>query len=179
MQIHPLAEVGHATQSLVGSRPNPSILSYTYLKATRLRKALGDKLFVQIDLAHQDLLRSNPGSFFADELLINEQDYSFAQLVSPLIIEADGTVVPMQHGFDRNYGLGNLNEASLGELTKHWRQERYSAFRELCQRVYQELTAPADLPITDCYETLMQLAKTSEAGENSTTVSTVQENAIV
>ncbi|BBD67605.1 hypothetical protein NIES4072_50970 [Nostoc commune NIES-4072] len=46
-------------------------------------------------------------------------------------------------------------------------------------RDIKELTAPADLPITDWYETLMQLAKTSEVGENSTTVSTVQENAIV
>ncbi|MEH2412105.1 radical SAM protein [Nostoc sp.] len=179
LQIHPLAEVGHATQSLVGYRPNPRILSYAYLKATRLQEALGDRLFIQIDLTHQDLLRSNPGSFFADESLINQQDYCFADLVSPLIIEADGTVVPMQHGFDRNYALGNLNEASLGELTKHWRQERYRAFRELCQHVYQELTAPADLPITDWYETLMQLAKTSEAGENSPTLSTVQENPIL
>jgi MoaA/NifB/PqqE/SkfB family radical SAM enzyme len=179
LQIHPLAEVGYATQNLMGYRPNTSILSYAYLKATRLREAFAEKLFVHIDLTHQDLLRSNPGSFFADESLIDEQDYSFADLISPLIIEADGTVVPMQHGFDRNYALGNLNEASLGELTKHWRQERYPAFRELCQHVYQELTAPADLPIMDWYETLMQLAKTSEADEKSTIISTVQENAIV
>ncbi|WP_375514270.1 radical SAM protein [uncultured Nostoc sp.] len=171
LQIHPLAEVGHATQSLVGYRPNPSILSYAYLKATRLRETLGDKLFIQIDLTHQDLLRLNPGSFFADELLKNEQDYSFAELISPLVIEADGTVVPMQHGFDRNYALGNLNQASLAELTKYWRQERYRAFRELCQHVYQELIEPNELPIIDWYETLMCLGKMSNENEDRTIIS--------
>ncbi|BDI16526.1 hypothetical protein ANSO36C_23280 [Nostoc cf. commune SO-36] len=50
---------------------------------------------------------------------------------------------------------------------------------ELRRQATKELTAPAHLPIMDWYETLMQLAKTSEADEKSTTVSTVQENAIV
>jgi MoaA/NifB/PqqE/SkfB family radical SAM enzyme len=160
-QIHPLVEVGQASQSLIGAKPSTNILSHAYLKAIRLREAFGDKLFIQIDLVHQELLRLNPDSFFADELPLNEAEYCFADLVSPLIIEADGTVVPMQHGFARNYALGNLNEASLGKLAIHWRQEHYPAFRELCRRVYEELTAPAELPITDWYQTLMQFANMS------------------
>ncbi|MBD2616096.1 MAG: radical SAM/SPASM domain-containing protein [Nostoc sp. ZfuVER08] len=171
LQIHPLAEVGYASQNLMGSRPSTNILSYAYLKTLHLREAIGDKLFIQIDLVHQDLLRSNPGNFFADEALINQQNYYFADLVSPLIIEADGTVVPVQHGFDRNYALGNLNQASLSELATHWTEERYPCFRELCRRVYQQLTAPADLPIIDWYETLMRQAKIGYDNETTTTVS--------
>lgn len=172
LQIHPLAEVGHASQSLVGSRPNTSILSYAYLKAMRLREALSDKLFIQIDLTHQELLRANPGNFFADDLAIDKPEFRLADLVSPLIIEADGTVAPIQYGFARSYTLGNLNEASLGELATQWRQERYPAFRELCRQVYEQVIVPADLPITDWYEVLTEQA--DMRGVNSTSQQTSQ-----
>ena len=74
LQIHPLEEVGRAQQYLAGVKPNESIRAYTYLKAMRLQKALGDRLYIQIDLVHQDFLRSNPGSFFADEFSNNKPE---------------------------------------------------------------------------------------------------------
>lgn len=163
LQIHPLQEVGRARQRLVGGRPNSSHSAYAYLKAMRLQKAVGDRLHVQIDLAHQDFLRSNPSSVFAGMSLTDEIQCPFADILSPLIIEADGTVVPIQHGLAREYALGNLREASLRELTTHWRRERYPSFLELCRRVFEEVTTPADFPITDWYDAIARQAENGVA----------------
>lgn len=78
-------------------------------------------------------------SFFRDvyPLSLPIQDY--------LIIEADGTVVPLQHGLARKYMLGNLQEAPLCELTKKWYQECYSSFLQLCQHIFEEVTTPSEL----------------------------------
>lgn len=166
LQIHPLEEVGRARQQLVGVTPNSKHLAYAYLKAMRLQTAVSDRLHVQIDLAHQDFLRLNPSSVYAEVSLTDKIGCLFADILSPLIIEADGTVVPIQHGFAREYALGNLQQASLHELTTHWRRERYPSFLELCRRVFKEVTTPADFPITDWYEALARQAENNVTLEN-------------
>ncbi len=129
----------------------------------RLQKAIGDRLHVQIDLAHQDFLRSNPSSVYAEVSLTDQIERPFADILSPLIIEADGTVVPIQHGLAREYALGNLQEASLRELTTHWYRERYPSFLKLCRCVFEEVTTPADCPITNWYEAIARQAENGVA----------------
>lgn len=159
LQIHPLEEVGRAQQYLAGVKPNETIRAYAYLKAMRLQKALKDQLYIQIDLVHQDVLRSNPSSFFAKELSNNKAESSFAEILSPLVIEADGTVVPLQHGFARQYALGNLKNTPLGKLTNQWYRQCYPSFLKLCRQVYEEEIKPAKLPVTDWYEAIAHHAE--------------------
>lgn len=45
---------------------------------------------------------------------------SFADLVSTLCIETDGSFTPMGHGFSREYVLGRLGEGRLGDLAQNW-----------------------------------------------------------
>lgn len=161
LQIHPLQEVGRAKNNLSKVRPKESHFAYAYLKAIRLQEAFGDKLRVQIDLAHQDFLRSNPHSIFVDLPHKENLDCSFAEILPLLIVEADGTVVPLQHGLARKYVLGNLQEAPLCELTKKWYQECYGSFLDLCQYVFEEVTKPSELPIINWYEAMALQAENS------------------
>ena len=46
---------------------------------------------------------------------------SLADLVSPLVIEADGTVVPLAHGFARGHAIGNLGAGGLSALADRFR----------------------------------------------------------
>jgi len=82
----------------------------------------------------------------------------FAHLVSPLIIEADGTTVPLQYGFARQYSLGNINEARLFTLASQWRQKQYPAFHRLCQRVFRQLTKPKRVAMLNWYEQISTAA---------------------
>jgi hypothetical protein len=62
--------------------------------------------------------------------------------VGVLVIEPDGSVVPVSYGFGRAHRIGNLYDAGLGEA---WRAYLagggYAGFRALCRSVWRELMA--------------------------------------
>lgn len=159
LQVHPLEEVGRASMNLAGSTPDKIELAYAYLEVQRIRAMVQDRLYVQLDLASQNFLRAHPDLVYADTALSEKTGCALADLVSPLVIEPDGMVVPLQHGFSRAFALGNLHEASLRMLALTWRREQYHAFQALCQRVFQKVTAPAALPFANWYEVIGQEAE--------------------
>lgn len=161
LQIHPLEEVGRAKREMEGARPDEVESAYAYLEMLRIQAALGNRLRVHLDLFDRELLCSEPERVFADDLRENEVTTSLADLVSPLVIEPDGTVVPIQYGFDRRYSLGNLNDGSLSELAACWRSNRYQSFRDLCQRVFKEVTVPAEIPFFNWYEIIGQKSRST------------------
>jgi MoaA/NifB/PqqE/SkfB family radical SAM enzyme len=159
LQIHPLEEAGRARQLLAGQRPDGVESAYAFLEARRIQELAGDRLLVHLDLAHRTLLASEPGRVFADDgSQGNGIGRPLAEFVSPLIIEADGTVVPIEYGFPRPYALGNLTEAPLRELGPRWLTERHGDFRRLSRNVFEEVTAPTDLPFTNWYELMAERA---------------------
>jgi hypothetical protein len=72
------------------------------------------------------------------------------------VIEADGTVSPVQHGFDRAYTLGNLLEAPLPVLASRWRAEGGPArLRTRCEAALANVLAQQDdLPIFNWHDVL-------------------------
>lgn len=60
---------------------------------------------VQFDVASRTALLTQPDSFLR---------------VDPLVVEADGTVVPICAGIDRRYALGSLASSSLSALVAAW-----------------------------------------------------------
>jgi MoaA/NifB/PqqE/SkfB family radical SAM enzyme len=151
LQIHPLEGVGRAQSSLQGIVPNASLAAYAYLKTNRLRDSLAkQQLFLQLDLIHQQYLLMDPQRFYAHRPK-PDGEVPLSELISPLVVEPDGTVVPLQYGFSRHYGLGNLKQAQLPALAKTWQQQIYPDFLNLCQQVYTEMSVPQELPIFDWY----------------------------
>jgi hypothetical protein len=115
-------------------------------------------MVVHVDLVDREYLKTDPARVFADELPEDLAAVKFADVVSPLVIEPDGGVVPIQYGFARTYGLGNLHEDSLSRQMERWRREKLPHFRELCRKVFCETTAPAELPFFNWYEVLGEMA---------------------
>jgi len=155
LQIHPLEEVGRAAALLAGHRPDPLESAFAFLEAARIREVYGERLTVQLDLVHGDVLRGRPERAYADG---GSQAGNLSELVSPLVIEANGLVVPLQYGFARAFALGNLFDAPLGELAAGWRRERATEFHQVCRRAFEDVTAPADLPFANWYEVVAELA---------------------
>jgi hypothetical protein len=58
-----------------------------------------------------------------------------------LVVEADATVVPLQHGLDRGLALGNLRERPLAALIARYRRDGYRGLRDVCVRTTSDLTA--------------------------------------
>jgi MoaA/NifB/PqqE/SkfB family radical SAM enzyme len=160
-QIHPLEEVGRAQDTLEGSKPDAVESAYAYLEAERLRQAWGNKLFVQLDVFHRDLVRRFPERFHAGERPAR-WPANLAACVTPLVLEADGTIVPMGYGFSREYAVGNITEKRLRDAAPQWMAFVYPRFRKLCKRVYEEACQPSDLPFLNWHEMLQARAAQGE-----------------
>lgn len=158
LHIHPLEEVGRAETLLPGARPDSIESSYAGLEVARLQAAVGDRLRLHLDFAQREALRAHPERAYAGDQAVDPSLAQLADLVSPLVIEADGMVVPLQYGFPRAFALGNLAEASLEELGVKWRDDGYERFRRLCGRVYHDVMNDA-APFVNWYETIGHLAR--------------------
>jgi len=54
---------------------------------------------IQVDLMHAEEILATPDLVYAGDLLENWQETSPAELLSLIVMEADGTVVPISYGF--------------------------------------------------------------------------------
>jgi MoaA/NifB/PqqE/SkfB family radical SAM enzyme len=153
LQIHPLEEVGRAATALRGQRPGELAANAAYLAVVRLRDRVGDSIEIRLDFAHRAALREEPWRGWS-EAPVDGEAIRLADLVSPLVVETDGTVVPLQHGFPRRHALGNLKDAPLGVLANHWRRGGgYARFRAECEAALQWETADRDaLPAFNWFE---------------------------
>jgi MoaA/NifB/PqqE/SkfB family radical SAM enzyme len=143
LQIHPLEEVGRAAEDLVGAEPDETESVFAYLEAARLHEVYGGRLAIQVDITDSHRLAAGPERVFAGEA---PEASGLGALPSPLVVEADGAVVPLQYGFARRYSLGSLREAPLCQLAAKWRRGRGSReFLALCRTVFEDLAA-ADAP---------------------------------
>jgi Fe-coproporphyrin III synthase len=143
LQIHPLEAAGRARTQLPGQEPDTVESKFAQIEAVRLRERFGGSMLVQIDIADAVRIRNNPEAVFAAAGAADEG--GLAEVLTPLVVETDGTVVPLQHGFSRDHALGNLHDARLPELAGKWRQGGLDEFRRLCRRVAEEQSAP-DMP---------------------------------
>jgi MoaA/NifB/PqqE/SkfB family radical SAM enzyme len=151
LQIHPLEQVGRARTSLPGASPDAREGSHAFVEALQLQARVGDALHVQVDLVSHDLARAHPELFYADDRT-PDSAAPLAQLLSPIVIETDGTLSPLQYGFGRQYALGNVLEQPFGNLASAWRADGYSRFRQLCRAALRRRLATGGWPMMNWYE---------------------------
>jgi MoaA/NifB/PqqE/SkfB family radical SAM enzyme len=158
LQIHPLAAVGRAAEELPEAPPDGVEGAYALLLASRLQEAVGDRIQVQLDLTSRRAMAAQPSVFFAGE---DDPGGTLADRVRPLVIEADGTVAPLEHGFPRSLALGNLHAAPLRELAPRWLAERYPEFRLHCRRAFDLATTDGAAPIVNWSEALRSASRSA------------------
>jgi hypothetical protein len=112
------------------------------------------RLVVQVDLAPRETIRALPERVFADTCAgaCSGGRGRFGDLLSPLVIEASGEVVPLMYGFDRSLSLGNLRAAEIGALAEGWLTAKHDRFRALCRRVYERIVGDDERTIVNWYE---------------------------
>jgi MoaA/NifB/PqqE/SkfB family radical SAM enzyme len=161
LQIHPLEVAGRAEQCLPRSAPDPLEMAVAYVQALRLQGRVGERVRVQVDLADAEMLREEPDRVFAGtgDSDRHSEDAPLAQLLSPLVVQSDGIVVPFQYGFARRFALGDLHRNRLSELAHRWRRERYPALRHLCRRAFDRLTQSDGAPIVNWYQAIATEAR--------------------
>lgn len=157
LQIHNLERVGAAAINLPGSIPDELQGAFAYLLVQELQKRAGRNLALQAELVHSDVLKEHPCRFYAKPGAIDPKR-PLGEILSPLVIEADGTVVPMHYGFPRRFALGNLHQTTLGRLSAEWRRDGYRQFEAICGQAYRQATH-GDSKVINWSEILGQVAR--------------------
>jgi MoaA/NifB/PqqE/SkfB family radical SAM enzyme len=155
LQIHPLEESGHAALALPGAAPDEIESSVAFLEAARLQQKYGNSLHVRLDLLDRQFVAARPERVLAAPIA-DAGSRPLSALVSPLIVEPDGTVVPIHYGLDRRFALGSLHDRPLAALAAEWRIHKMDAFLAVCRDAFNDLMRPSDLPFVNWYTMLAQ-----------------------
>jgi hypothetical protein len=108
----------------------------------------------------REVLRSEPDRGFACRPPLSLSDGKLADLVAPIVIEADGTVVPLQYGFGRRYALGNIKEEPMSALSRRWQADGYERFLALCREAHdQYVTGPQSFQYFNWYEAITAMSQ--------------------
>ena len=92
---------------------------------------------------------------------LNYHEYSWFMLFAlwrvvptefALVVQEDGWVVPIQHGFATAHAIARLDRGSFRPQAARWKRERYPRFRHLAEQVWADMRdAPEHLPFTNWY----------------------------
>ncbi|MBC8064961.1 MAG: hypothetical protein H7Y17_09035 [Chlorobia bacterium] len=147
--------MGRGLAKLPGQRPDEVETAFAYLQTVRLQAEVGSKLAIRIDLIDRELLRAAADRVYAESCGTPATSRPLADMLSPLVIEQDGSVVPLQFGFGRKYQVGNLHKSSFAQMATDWKRDVFTDFQDLCTQVYEvEMARDDDLPIFNWYESI-------------------------
>ncbi len=141
LQVHPLDLVGRAAEGGAFERldvDEPAALMAAR-RAADIQKRMGERLRIVVDFQPRlpEELRGG---------LTKCEPTTFADQVHPLCIETDGAIVPMGHGFSRDYQMGQLGHGRLRDMARDWiaagQADRYEALTRQVRADADALTAP-------------------------------------
>lgn len=154
VQIHPLEAEGKALEGLTSLAPDGKELAFAVLEALRLQSTTG--AFIQLDVTSSaDLLRQ-PERFLCLESV---PDQPVGHWLTPLVLEADGTLVPITYGFPRAYAIGNLHHADLGDLLRNWNPDPLLALARRTRQHALDTLETSDAVLFNWYQAIVDCAR--------------------
>jgi Fe-coproporphyrin III synthase len=146
VQVHPLTLHGRALAEMSTARPDALELTAALCECERLGAQLG--VAVHLDALTIEQLADHRARVLPPRPIVDLVD------VAPiLVVEADGTVMPLTHELERSFRLGTLADAPLCELAGRWiASGRGEALAELCERTLDELARTPARPTFYWYE---------------------------
>lgn len=133
VQVHPLTLHGRAAKTLSTARPDGVELLTALIEASRLGRELG--VVVHVDAVTVDQLVEYRGHF-VPKTPVEE----LVDVAPTLVVDADGSVVPLTHEVSEALRLGSLNDARLTSLARNWlRAGQGDVLAAACERTWTEL----------------------------------------
>lgn len=164
LQIHALDDVGHAKRWLADAVPDDEERSAALLHAVSLAEERGNRIQVQIDIAATELIAERAATILPP--VPPDRDpgtVPLADLLNPLVIGADGALLPLQYHENSRFRLGRVDDDNLPEVLAEWKRRRYPALHEVCTRALASATR-GDQTTVDVYRLLTDAANAATVG---------------
>ena len=156
--IHPLEDAGNAAAQLSGKSPDSIESAHAWALVEHFKEILAGRLNIHLDLVHTRALEQNPDQFFLGHHATPLKG-RLADLLSVLVIEPDGEVVPLQYGFPRQYSLGNLKDCRISKMVSGWQNSIGPELHRLSTRLYESIELDNNVGFINWYEKLGQSAR--------------------
>jgi len=163
LQLHPLELTGRAGSLMRVDSPDDDTLARVYLLTLALAKKYSGSMAIQLDVFNRDDLIANPELVYASDLETQAVRGKPANQLGIIVLEADGSVVPLCYGFSKEYEICNVQIRRLLEAWDSYLRRGYLAFRKLCREVFQEVCAPAILPFFNWHEMIVARSHARES----------------
>jgi Fe-coproporphyrin III synthase len=153
-QIHLLDETGRARDTLAGQSVTREETLRAWLAAQHLAKAFEGRIVVTIDAVPTRTIPDLVPEVFTDT---EREPRRLADALSPLVVEDDGALVPLEYGIHRRHALGSLRAARLPALARTWLADErgFRALASLCRGVYAKARAD-EVPVTTWYQEVLR-----------------------
>lgn len=159
--IHPLEIAGNATSQLTGKSPDSVEKAHAWLLVEQLKRKCSGRLNIQLDLVHTTAIEQNPDHFFLNQHATPLHG-KLADMLSVLVIEPDGEVVPLQYGFPRDYSLGNLKESRISDMVDRWECQIGPRLHKLSTELFTTLDKKGCGRFINWYEQIDRYARQTQ-----------------
>lgn len=154
VQVHPLEAEGKARDGLTSMAPDAQELVFAVLESLRLQSMTS--AFLQVDVTSAADLLHHPERFLCLE---STPDQPLGHWLTPLVLEADGTLVPVTYGFPRAFAIGNLHHGSLRNLLRDWDSEPLLALARRTREHALKTLQANDASLLNWYQTIVDCAR--------------------
>ena len=154
-QIHPLELFGRAKSLMAHDKSDEESLAKAYIAAFIFRDRYPG-MQIQIDLVHRDTIIAQGRIVYgvvSSDASVNGAG-GLGEQFSPLVVQADGSVVPMAHGFSKEYEVCNLRfERLITRWPTYLNGGGFDRFRRLVDEACGTLTMMrSQIPLVNWHE---------------------------
>jgi len=166
LQLHPLEMTGRAVRTMPAEAVSQATLNQAYLVGRLLQKEFAGRMNIQLDLALRAELLADPAYVYADAI---QSSAPGAGALRTLVVEADGTAVPVSYAMARRYAVAQLRRERLASGWERWAASGWPEFRALCRDVLDAIERRPSDAVVNWHERLVEasLRKPSPASRHA------------
>ena len=111
-------------------------------------------MVIQIDLVHRDQALSDPGRLYAAEP--GRAAQCAADLLSIIVLEPDGALVPVAYGFSRDFLICNIRQQRFADAWPIYAELGYPRFLRLCRDSLAVVATPGGPELFNWHDLIVQ-----------------------
>jgi pyruvate-formate lyase-activating enzyme len=154
LQIHPLEMFGRAVEIIPGHVLDEEAEMRAYLLCTVLAAKYRQRMAIQLDLVHQSQALANPVRFYATEDF--DEARQPADLLSTVVLEPDGVLVPIAYGFSRRLTICNVWTHRFAAAWGEFVRTGYPSLLRLCRAAFAAMTAPGAAQLSNWHDVIVR-----------------------